>query len=339
MAGNAGGFLFRRAEDCVNMALTGPDEFGLIGKYFAGLTPGGRGVLCGVGDDAAIVRAGADAELVIATDSLVAGVHFFPDAAPVDVGYKALAVNLSDVAAMGATPRWITLALVLPPDALTGSWLSGFSRGLGELARAHGVALVGGDLCAGPLTVTVQVIGECPAGQALRRCGAAVGDLIYVSGALGGAAGALALLKSGCEDVPAGLSERLRRPVPRVELGQALRGIASAAIDISDGLLADLRHLLAAGGMGARVDMQALPLDERLRDARFTKDKWRFALSGGDDYELCFTVPKAKVETLERAGLVVHRIGEVTAQPGVRCLLPDGSRYQPDRAGYQHFRR
>lgn len=314
------------------------DEFDLIKTYFAGLTPAGADVVCGIGDDAAVVRASANSHLVVTTDSLIAGVHFCHTAAPEDVGHKALAVNLSDVAAMGAAPRWMTLALTLSPAELNHQWLSGFSRGLAELARAHGVALVGGDLCAGPLTVTVQLLGECPTGEALRRHGAGAGDAIYVSGTLGGAACALALLESGRKDIPPGLSERLHRPVPRVELGAALRGIASAMIDISDGLLADLGQLLGAAGLGARIDTQALPLHEFLCENCSPEEGWRFALSGGDDYELCFTVPVNKVKALAQAGLPVQRIGEVMTQPGVRCMTPDGVRYQPDRAGYQHFR-
>ena len=311
-------------------------EFGVIEKYFAGLSPGGRGVMLGVGDDAALLAAAADSHLVVTTDSLVSGVHFFPDADPADIGYKALAVNLSDMAAMGAEPRWITLALTLSETEMNHDWLSGFARGLGELAGHHAVALVGGDLCKGPPAVTVQVIGECPKGREIRRSGANAGDLVYVSGRLGSAALALALFKSGREP-RADCAGRLLRPEPRVELGVSLRGIASAMIDVSDGLLADLGHLLEAARTGAVIDIDTIPVHASLDEECELPEKWRHVLSGGDDYELCFTVPPAKQQALERIGRPVYRIGTVTAVRGLRCLRADGSEHVPDGAGYSHF--
>ena len=310
-------------------------EFEAIEKYFAGLTPGGRGVVLGVGDDAALLAADPNTNLVVSTDTLVSGVHFFPDADPADVGYKALAVNLSDMAAMAAVPRWFTLALTLSETEMTHEWLDGFARGLAEPARNYDVALVGGDLCKGPPAVTVQVIGECPRGSEIRRRGAAVGDHIYVSGELGSASFALATLKSGRIPHPDCLA-RLLRPVPRVELGVSLRGIASAMIDISDGLLADLGHLLVAGAVGARVDIDTIPFHERLNAERDPAQKWRYILSGGDDYELCFTVPPDRQEQLGSIGCPVSRIGEITAERGLRCVRKDGTEYVPDRTGYVH---
>ena len=315
------------------MSLT---EFGAIEKYFAGLTPGGRGVRLGVGDDAAVLSVDADSHLVVTTDSLVSGIHFSPDADPVDIGYKALAVNLSDLAAMGATPRWITLALTLSEAEMTHAWLDGFARGLAQLARNYGISLVGGDLCKGPLAVTIQAIGECPKGGEIRRDGAIAGDLVYLSGPLGSAALALAMLKSGRSPQP-DCYKRLLRPTPRVELGVSLRGIASAMIDISDGLLADLGHLLDPGRAGARINMDSIPVDTYLDNECHSSEKWRHVLSGGDDYELCFTVPPAKQQKLERIGQPVYRIGTITAGQGLSCIRNDGSEHIPEGAGYSHF--
>ena len=315
------------------MSLT---EFGIIEKYFAGLTPGGRGVKLGVGDDAALLAADTDSHLLVTTDSLVSGVHFFPDADPADIGYKALAVNLSDMAAMAAAPRWITLALTLSEREMNHDWLGGFARGFGELAGNHAVSLVGGDLCKGPLAVTVQVIGECPKGREIRRSGAHAGDLVYVSGRLGSAALALSMLNSGREP-QADCAGSLLRPAPRVELGVSLRGIASAMIDISDGLLADLGHLLEASRTGAVIDIDTVPVDRYLDLECESAEKWRHVLNGGDDYELCFTVPPAKQRDLERIGRPVYRIGTITAELGLRCMRADGSEHVPHGAGYLHF--
>ena len=315
------------------MSLT---EFGAIEKYFAGLTPGGHGVVLGVGDDAAVLAVDADSHLVVTTDSLVSGVHFSPDADPADIGYKALAVNLSDMAAMAATPRWITLALTLSEAEMTHAWLDGFARGLAQLARNYNVSLVGGDLCKGPPAVTIQVIGVCPKGGEIRRDGAKAGDLIYLSGPLGSAALALAMLKSGRSPQP-DCYKRLLRPTPRVELGVSLRGIASAMIDVSDGLLADLGHLLGAGRVGARINMDSIPVDTYLDSECHSAEKWRYVLSGGDDYELCFTVPPAKQQELERIGQPGYRIGAITPEQGLCCIRNDGSEHIPEGAGYSHF--
>ena len=311
-------------------------EFELIEKYFARLTPDGRGVALGVGDDAAVLAAAPGSQLVVTTDTLVAGVHYFPDAEPAAIGYKALAVNLSDLAAMGAAPCWFTLALTLSTTELTHTWLDGFSAGLAQLAREHAITLVGGDLCQGPPAITICALGECPQGQALWRSGATAGDLIYVSGPLGGAAWALAQLKSGLDPDPACLT-RLLRPLPRVALGRSLRGIASAVIDISDGLLADLGHLLNASDVGARLDIDAIPYHESLDNKCDSTQKWRHLLSGGDDYELCFTVPPDRAQALAPLGQPHYRIGAITAQQGLRCRHRDGSEYIAQATGYRHF--
>ena len=314
-------------------------EFSIIEKYFARLTPelvrGGRGVALGVGDDAALLTVDADMQLAVSTDSMVAGVHFFTDADPADIGYKTLAVNLSDMAAMAAAPRWFTLALTLPQASMNHEWLQGFAHGLAEPARRYAVPLVGGDLCKGPLAVTIQIIGECPKNQAVRRQGARVGDRICLSGPLGGAAFALDLLRSGGFPHP-DCHRRLLRPVPAVELGVSLRGIASAMIDISDGLLADLGHLLDASNVGATVNIDAIPLDGHLREQAGSAQKWRCALSGGDDYELCFTVPEAKLPQLKKNGAPVHCIGVITAERGLRCVRSNGAEYFPEASGYVH---
>ncbi|MDE0514366.1 MAG: thiamine-phosphate kinase [Gammaproteobacteria bacterium] len=315
------------------MSLT---EFEAIEKYFAGLTPAGRGVTLGIGDDAALLEPDPDFHLIVSTDTMVSGIHFFPDADPADVGYKALAVNLSDMAAMAAVPRWFTLALTLSETEMTHEWLDGFARGLGQAAGEYDVSLIGGDLCKGPAAVTIQVIGECPKGREIRRSGAAAGDHIYVSGELGSAAFALEMLKSGRTPHPDCLT-RLLRPVPRVKLGVSLRGIASAMIDISDGLLADLGHLLEAGRVGAKVNLDAVPFDGHLDTECDAAQKWRYILSGGDDYELCFTVPPAKLQDLEQLSASVSHIGEIMAEQGLHCMRKDGTVFIPDGSGYVHF--
>ncbi len=296
----------------------------------------GRGdVVLGIGDDAALLQPPAGMLLAVATDTLNAGVHFPGDTPPADIGWKALAVNLSDLAAMGATPAWASLSLSLP--AADADWLDGFLDGFLALADAHDVALVGGDTTRGPLSVSVTVHGFVPPGAALRRDGAQVGDDVWVTGTLGDAAAALALWRDG--DADPVLRARLDRPVPRVEAGRALAGIAHAAIDISDGLLADLGHLCAASGVGADIELGALPASQALL-ARFD-DEARASLqaTGGDDYELCFTAPAmARTAIASLAGVAITRIGRVVAGAGTaRALRGDGSAWVPVRAGYAHF--
>jgi thiamine-monophosphate kinase len=295
-------------------------------------------VLLGIGDDAALLRVPDGHDLVVATDALNSGVHFPRDTAAADVGWKALAVNLSDLAAMGARPAWCTLALSLPhPDA---AWLDGFLDGFAALASGYGVALVGGDTTRGPLSACVTVHGFVPHGAALRRDAARIGDDIWVTGTLGDAAAALAQLQAGGVADPA-LRARLDRPQPRVEAGQALAGIAHACIDLSDGLLQDLGHVCAASGVGAVIELEALPASPALA-ARSRGDTLQGEQAcGGDDYELCFTAPSALADAVRVAaagsGTAMHRVGRIVAGPGVRAQRADGTAWQPPRSGYAHF--
>jgi thiamine-monophosphate kinase len=312
-------------------------EFDLIRRYFTRATPSAAvsGVLLGVGDDAALLAVTKGQQLVVSTDMLVAGQHFFPDADPEALGHKTLAVNLSDLAAMGATPRWATLALALP--SVDEAWLAGFARGLFALAAAHGVALVGGDTTRGPLNLCLTIMGEAAPGAVLRRDAAQVGDMIWVSGELGGAALAVRHLRGEIDlgaDAGACL-QRLHRPQPRVALGVALVGLAHAAIDVSDGLLADLGHILARSGVGAKIDVAAIP-----RAAAFAVHADHFtacALAGGDDYELCFTAAPEQAAAIRAAaplGVAVTPIGYVVAEAGIMDARGDVFAHT---SGYDHF--
>lgn len=322
-------------------------EFEIIRRYFSDCGVRREDVIVGVGDDGAVLRLPQGNELVVVMDTLVDGVHFAAGTAAEDVGYKALAVNLSDMAAMGAEPAWATLALTLPQA--DEAWLAGFARGLAAAAGPFSVQLVGGDTTRGPLTVTVQVQGWVPQGQAVRRSGARPGDLVCVTGTLGDAALALQAWQRG-ERLPAPhgdhLVRRLHRPTPRCAEGIVLREFASAMIDVSDGLAADLGHLLDAAGMGASIDLSRLPLSGAFRavtDAWPPDQALCLALGGGDDYELCFIVPAARHEPLlqrfEAFGCAVQVIGMIEAEPGLRCLRGDGSLLTLPTSGYQHFAR
>ncbi len=317
-------------------------EFDLIERYFTRRGMIRKDVVLGIGDDAAVLRMPPGMDLAVAIDTMVSGVHFFPDADPASIGHKILAVNLSDMAAMGAEPAWATLALALPHA--DESWLAAFSGGFFALAEQCDVQLVGGDTCRGPLTVTVQMHGFVPQGVALRRAGARPGDAIYVTGTLGDAGLALRMLRSGVEEQPhahaAFLTERLDRPTPRIAAGMALRGIASAAIDVSDGLVADLGHILKASGVGARVEVEHVPVSPAFAVMARHKERWSLPLCGGDDYELCVTVPPEKQTQAEQilAGLACGytRIGVIEDTPSLRCLL-HGEAFEPTTGGYQHF--
>ncbi len=312
-------------------------EFELIRRWFD-RPPRHREVVLGVGDDAALIQLAAGHQWAITVDTLVAGVHFFPDVDPEALGHKALAVNLSDLAAMGAEPRWFTLVLALP--RVEEDWLAAFARGLWALAEEVGIDLVGGDVSRGEtLTVTIQAAGALPAGLALRRDGARPGDLVYCSGALGGAALALEMLQGDMAPPPT-LRRDLERPEPRLGLGRRLRGLASAAIDCSDGLAADLGHLLAASGVGAEIALGALPLAPGLSELP-REQAWNLACGGGDEYELIFTLPPQRQAELEtRLGgleLPVHRIGTITAESGLRLVTPEGMDFSLPRGGHVHF--
>ena len=311
-------------------------EFEIIRRYFTRQQPQREDVIAGIGDDAALLQVPADSELVVCMDTLVAGVHFPESTAAAAIGHKALAVNLSDLAAMGATPAWATLSLTLPDDDPV--WLENFSQGFFRIADRYDVQLVGGDTTRGPLSVTVQAHGFVPGGCALRRQGAQVGDRIYVTGTLGDAGLALSL-GDQADNV---LQQRLDYPEPRITAGQLLRDVASAAIDISDGLLADLGHLLEADHLGAAVNIDDLP-----RSAAFTAvtrqqpSFHELPLSAGDDYELCFTVPEKDCIAMEAAlssqSLEFTAIGVIEREPGIRCHQAKGDLYRAVTSGYQHF--
>lgn len=319
-------------------------EFSLIERLRGRTTCPREDVRLGIGDDAAVLAVPAGMELAVAVDTMVEGVHFLPGQAPFDLGWKALAVNLSDLAAMGALPAWALLALTLP-TAWTGAervaFVDGFAEGFAALARTHGVALVGGDTTGGPLAMSVTAHGFVSPGQAITRAGAQVGDAVLVTGTLGDAVAALHLLREGkAQAGDSALLERMHRPTPRVAAGLALRGRAHACQDISDGLVADLGHICTASGVGAVIDVDALPRSAALR-ARFGEVTARdFALACGDDYELVFTAPAAAVEAIcgGLAGLGgATRIGRIVAGAGVRVHDAQGRDVTPAHRGWDHF--
>jgi thiamine-monophosphate kinase len=314
-------------------------EFDLIQRYFTRPTPG---AILGVGDDAALLHIADGMELAVSTDMLVSGTHFFPDADPLLLGHKTLAVNLSDLAAMGAVPRWATLALSLP-DA-NENWLQRFSAGFFDLADEQGIELIGGDTTRGPLNLSVTIMGEVPKGKALRRSGAKVGDDIWVSGILGMAALGLAHLQGKIE-----LPERdrlfclaaLHKPQPQIALGLALRDIAHSAVDISDGLLADLGHILECSRLGAEIQFDTIPKMSAggIDDEALLR---HCVLSGGDDYELCFTVPAAKRGEIENISqklqLPLARIGSINAGKYCTVRTAEGGVIKTRECGYDHFK-
>lgn len=318
-------------------------EFDLIAQYFTRATPKAD---LGVGDDAALLRITPHCQLVVSVDASVVGTHFYADCPPAWIGWKALAVNVSDMAAMGATPKWITLALALPER--DPNWLAGFAQGFFDCATQFDIDLIGGDTTRGPLNITVQIMGEVPTGQALLRSGAQVGDDIWVTGALGSAALGLAHLQKKLvlpDAVLADCLKALHQPQPRLAIGMRLRGIAHSCIDISDGLVADLAHILKASGVGAEIDLENIPclasvtqllVEQSLHSSVFQQAM----LAGGDDYELCFTAPKHKrgeVEALGlQLGLPVTCIGEIRAGTGVQVNYLN----QPvsfTKRGFDHF--
>ncbi|MET0542662.1 MAG: thiamine-phosphate kinase [Variovorax sp.] len=316
-------------------------EFELIRRYFT--RPVRRAAL-GVGDDCALLAPAPGMQLAVSSDMLVEGRHFLSTVEPARLGHKALAVNLSDLAACGARPMAFTLALALP--AVDEAWLAGFSAGLFALAETHGCELVGGDTTRGPLNICITVFGEIPAGAALLRSGAQVGDDVWVSGNLGDARLALEVFRGTLAlpaEVFAAARARMERPMPRIALGQALRGIATAAADVSDGLLGDLGHILAASRVGARVDadaataLVAASADIAL-DARWLR---ACALAGGDDYELVFTAPASARASVEEAGrrsaTVVARIGCIEREAGVRVVDANGAAVTQTFDGFDHF--
>jgi thiamine-monophosphate kinase len=321
------------------MPQTSLDEFKLIHRYFETKTPKHPDVVLGISDDAALLSIPSGQLLAAAVDTLVAGVHFPPDTKPEDIAFKSLAVNLSDLAAMGAEPAWFTLALTLPQA--DEAWYMWFSSGLFELAGRYHMQLAGGDTTRGPLTITIQVHGFVPRKSALLRSGAKAGDKIYVSGTLGDA-GAGLLVANGKIKLPDTAAsyflKRLNRPEARVELGILLRDIASSAIDVSDGLLSDLNHILTASNKGAALTTKNLPLSDYLRQHFSEEEILKLALTAGDDYELCFTVsPEHEsklLAKLKESGVPCTAIGVITTERGLH-LADTGMQFA--HTGYKHF--
>ena len=310
------------------------NEFEVIRRFFTHRSQATSGIVLGIGDDAAIVRPEPGNDLVVATDVLNTGIHFPDSTDPRAIGHKALAVNLSDLAAMGAMPSWFTLSLSLP--TIDEEWLTAFSRGLFDLANEYEIALVGGDTVRGPLSISVQVLGQVPTGTGLRRSGAQPGDKIYVTGTLGDAALALQKIKQGAVSETE-LRARLDYPVPRAGFGLRLLSVANSCIDISDGLAADLGHILEASQVGASIATTALPFSKYLATLE-PDNAVKLALSGGDDYELCFTVPAEKSEAIKRiseeTAVPVTCIGEITNNTGLH--LSD-SELSLQSMGFNHF--
>lgn len=314
-------------------------EFDLIRRYFTRATPS---AVLGVGDDAALLAIDTGMELAVSADMLVAGTHFFADTDPYLLGWKSMAVNVSDMAAMGAKPKWATLAVALSEADQT--WITAFSDGLFNCADEFGVELIGGDTTRGPLCISVQIMGQIPVGKALRRTGAKVGDDIWVSGVLGDAALALNHLLGKHPLTDDALSQTLPallKPQPRVALGLALREIAHACIDISDGLLADLGHILTQSGKGAELHFDRIPRSPVVQSHLDLPKVQSMVLAGGDDYELCFTAPTHHHDHIQRIGkqlnLQLTCIGKVTHAKPLVLLDAQGKPMQPEKSGFDHF--
>lgn len=317
------------------------DEFSIIREFFARQVVQRDDVITGIGDDGAVVRGQPGLELVCTTDMLVEGVHFPESTTAYAVGYKALAVNLSDLAAMGAQPAWATLALSMPASDLL--WIKGFSEGFLDLAASHEVQLVGGDVSRGPLVATVQLIGYANRNGALLRSAAVVGDDVFVSGQLGDACMGLRMIQgrvSLSAEVRGRIVRRLEFPQPRVSLGRSIAGLAHAAIDISDGLYSDLGHIAASSGVAAHIQLDAIPISGDLRE-RIAELGWETALCGGDDYELCFTAPERNArmiaEVARQLDIAVTKIGRIESGQGVIVEAADGTKFTPRHKGHDHF--
>ena len=313
----------------------GDGEFSLIREFFLGRAKHHSETTLGIGDDASILQVPEGKQLVISVDTMVEGVHFLRGADPESLGHKLLAVNLSDMAAMGAEPVWATLALTIPKK--NKEWLEQFSRGLFALADRHRVDLVGGDTTRGPLTLTMQIHGLVSEGRAVRRSGADAGDLVCVTNTLGAAALALELIEQGRDAEE--IRHHLERPTPRVEAGIVLRSYATSMIDISDGLLADLGHVLEQSGVGAVLDLDSIPLHPSLLSISSVEKRFDLALGAGDDYELCFTIA---VDDLEDVGSQLSELGcdlsvVGTIQQGGGLRWEDSTGWSPSRVGFNHF--
>ena len=319
-----------------------PSEFEIIDSYFAPSAKQAQGVVLGVGDDCALVEPPVGQHLAISIDTLVEGVHFLPDIDAEDLAWRLLGSSVSDLAAMGAQPLWLTLAITLPEA--DERWLSRFTSGLDAALEAYKISLVGGDTTSGQLRVlSAQVQGSVPVGEALRRDGAQVGDLIYVSGTLGDSRAGLELLQNPQSHAQQAdyLLQRFLRPSPRIDLGMALRGIATAAIDISDGLLADLGHLLRRSGVAGQIELESLPRSTALHSFCDAAQAMRWAATGGEDFELCFTCPESRKSDIEaisaQLGLRLSAIGRVSVGSELEVKSQGQSWLNPHGAGFEHF--
>ncbi len=318
-------------------------EFSLIARYFDRVRRARLDVETGIGDDCALLNIPDKQTLAISTDTLVSGNHFLPDISPVDLAHKALASNLSDLAAMGADPAWLTLAITLPE--VDEDWLEAFSDSLFEQINYYDMQLIGGDTTRGPLSMTLGIYGYVPAGRALKRSGAKPGDWIYVTGTPGDSAAGLAILQNRLrvenEQDAQWLLKRHLRPTPRILHGQALRDLASAAIDLSDGLSSDLGHIVKASNCGAMLDMDAMPFSDAMRRHVEPEQALRWALAGGEDYELCFTVPERNRGALDVAighlGVPFTCVGQMSADVEGIQFSRDGKPVSFDLKGYDHF--
>ena len=317
-------------------------EFELISRYFANSGAKRSDTTLGVGDDGAVLQVRDGYDLIVTTDTMVAGTHFFPDADPRALGHKLVAVNVSDLAAMGAEPAWLSLALTVP--AVDDAWLAAFAAGLHETAEYYSCQLIGGDTTRGPTSLTMIAKGLVPRGKALSRSGAKVGDYLYVTGTLGDAALGLRLCQGQHEVSKKHQTHVLQRfhyPSARVALGQALRNIASSAMDLSDGLFSDIQHILHRSAVGASIDVSKLPLSQAVKDSCDAKTAIELALSGGEDYELLFTVPEAKRGSLDVLlspyGIPLTCIGRITGVAGKLELKQGEQLYQYQHQGFVHF--
>jgi thiamine-monophosphate kinase len=311
-------------------------EFDLIRDYFRHATPARGDVLLGIGDDGALLQVPEGKQLAMSMDTLLVGRHFLSDVDPLTLGHKALAVNLSDLAAMGAQPAWAMLGISLPEDnQYWRAWLKSFMQGFAELAKQHEVQLVGGDTTRGDLSISIQVTGFVEPDKALRRDAAQVGDVVYVSGQIGDAALALLLENADAQ-------ERLDKPTPRLGLGQALAGVAHAAIDVSDGLLSDLQHICQASGVAACIHLENTPTPTRVKNYIQATANWQAVINGGDDYELLFTAPVLAQQTIkqiaQQQGIAVQAIGHIQQGSGVKIIMPDGQISEEVSSGYDHFK-
>ena len=317
------------------MALT---EFSVIEQYFSGRRYSNVETQLGIGDDCALLNIPDGQELVVTTDTMVEGVHFFPECDVESLGHKLLAVNLSDLASMGAKPFAVTLALTMPK--IDPHWLQQFANGFFKLAEHYSVDLIGGDTTSGPLTLTVQALGLAPRGQALRRSTAQPGQLIYLTGCLGSAGLGLKAEQGYQKTTVTDALKRFHRPQPRVEIGLSILAYASACIDVSDGLVADLGHILQASQVGATLDWDKLPLSVEVTDYIYQTDDWTMPLTAGDDYELCFTVEPDQLQALETdlhaQGFDFSEIGKIESEPGLR-LQKSGVVSQFNGKGFEHF--